>query len=810
MLHDIRYALREFQRAPAFTLTAVAVLAIGIGANTAVFSFISTLLLKSLTIADSDRVVQLMRRNQRFNLYCVGPSDLVAWGRLTQILEDVTGYSYVPDELNLNGGDAPEQISAEHVSRQYFHLFGARPAFGRFFTPDEERSGAGRFVVLSYGLWQRRFGSDPTLIGKPIRLSGDPYTVLGVTSVGFQGDRSAELWLPLQADATRTDTVCSLWGAGRLKPGVTLGQAQAALKIAAEEYKRVFPVKTSYIGLAAMPDEVSYTAEPMESIVTGDVRPALAVLLAAVGCVLLIGCANVASLLLVRAIARAREIAIRSALGANRIRIVRQLLTEGVILSLAGGALGMLLAAVSIHALPAIQPMAIARIGPAPKRIALDGAVLIGTAMLSVLTGILFGLFPALNASRVDLSNALKEGGAGAGGGRRRLRGILVTAEVALSVMLLIAAGLMIRSFLALRSEALGFDSHNVLVVNTAITGSRFGRIDSIANIVRQTEERLHAIPGVEAVSAEDSVPLLPNLSRAFVIRGVSGGSTWRAVTPGYFSVFRIPLISGRGFLESDDARSRHVVVINQALARTYWRGQNPIGRFLEFISPTAIPAEVVGVVADAREVSRRESPVPVVYVPLSQVDDRFLDSLRIWLQSLSWTIRTGVAPGAIVPQIQQQIRDVAGLPAGAIRPMDEIVAASATHEASQTTLLSAFALVAMLLAVVGLYGMLAYSAQQRRYEFGIRLALGADPAHLSRVILWQGMKSAAAGILIGIAGAFALTRLLRALLFAVNPADPLVFTIVPILLLSVALVATYLPARRVSAIDPAVVMRCE
>jgi putative ABC transport system permease protein len=590
MWHDIRYALREFQRAPAFTLTAVAVLAIGIGANAAVFSFVNTLLLKSLTVADPDRVVQLMRRNQRFNLYCVGPSDLVAWEHLTSILEDVTGYSYVPDEMNLNSGDAPEQIPAEHVSQRYFHLFGARLAFGRFFTPDEERPGAGRFVVLSFGLWQRRFGSDPKLLGKPIRLGGDPYTVVGVASAGFEGDRSAELWLPLQADATRTDTVCSLWGAGRLKPGVTLAQAQAALKIAAEEYKRTFPVKTSYIGLAAMPDEVTYTAEPMERIVTGDIRPALAVLLAAVGCVLLIGCTNVASLLLVRATARAREIVIRSALGANRIRIVRQLLTESMILSLAGGALGVFLAVVCTRALPAIQPMAIARIGPAPKRIALDGVVLGWTGMLSVLTGILFGLLPALNASRVDLSNALKEGGAGSCGGRRRLRGILVTAEMALSAMLLIAAGLMIRSFLALRSEALGFDSHNVLVVNTAITGSRFARIDSIANTVRQTEERLRAIPGVEAVSAEDSVPLLPNLGRAFVIDGTSGGSTWRAVTPGYFSVFRIPLIAGRGFLDSDNASSPRVVVINQALARTYWRGQNPIDRILEFTSRPPSP----------------------------------------------------------------------------------------------------------------------------------------------------------------------------------------------------------------------------
>jgi putative ABC transport system permease protein len=378
--------------------------------------------------------------------------------------------------------------------------------------------------------------------------------------------------------------------------------------------------------------------------------------------------------------------------------------------------------------------------------------------------------------------------------------------------MLLIAAGLVIRSFLALESAPLGFDSRNVLVVNTAITGSRFDRIDTIANMVRQTEERLRAIPGVDAVSAGDSVPLLPNLSRAFVIAGVPGGSTWRAVTPKYFSVFRIPVIAGRSFLDSDNARSPRVVVINQAMARRYWPNKNPIGQTLDFTNAgTREPdAEVIGMVADAREISRRDPPGPVVYVPLSQVDDGFLDSVRIWLQSLSWTIRTGVPSGALIPRIQQQIRDAAGLPAGSVRAMDEIVAGSAAHEASQTTLLSAFALVALLLAAVGLHGMLAYSAQQRRYEFGIRLALGADPAHLRRFILWQGVKSAAVGIPIGIAGAFALSRLLRAQLFAVSPADPFVFTGVPLLLGLVVVVTSYLAARRVSAIDPARVMKCE
>jgi putative ABC transport system permease protein len=813
MFHDIRYALRGFRRTPAFTLTAIAVLAIGIGANSAVFSVVNTMLLKSVTVPEHDRVVQLMRRNQRFDLYCVGARDLMVWGRQTQILEDVTGYSYVPDEINLAGADAAEQISAEHVSQHYFHLFGARPALGRFFTPDEDRPGAGNFVVLSHGLWQRRFGSDPKLIGKSILLGGDPYTVVGVAGGDFRGDRSAELWFPLQADAAPTDSVCSLWGAGRLKPGVTLEQAKAALKIVAEEYKRTFPVKTTYIGLAAMPAEVTYTAEPMERIVTGDVRPALLVLLAAVGCVLLIGCANVANLLLVRATGRGREIAIRTSVGARRGRIVRQLLTESVILSLAGGALGVLLAAICIRALPAFEPMAIARIGPVPQRVALDGAVLGWTVMLSVLTGVLFGLVPALYASRVDLNRMLKEGGTHAGGGRQRVRGALVTAEVALSVILLITAGLLIRSFSALRSVDLGFDPHDVLVVTTAVTGNRFERPSAMKNMVERTEDRLRAIPGVEAISAEDSVPLLPNLGRSFVIGTREGGSRWRAVTPGYFPVFRIPVVEGRGFLKSDDARSPRVVVINQALARRYWREQNPIGQTLEFTNIEGVrepSAKVIGVVADVREIDLKDPPEPVVYVPFCQVDDGFLDAMRVWIQSLSWTIRTRVAPATLIPRIQQEVRDASGLPIGNPRRMDELVAASTAHDAAQTMLLGAFALVAILLAAVGLHGMLAYSAQQRRLEFGIRLALGATPAQLFSIILLQGMKSAGAGILIGWGGAFGLTRIMHSLLFGVKPADPLVFTAVPVLLGLLALLASYGTARRIIAMNPSVVMRYE
>lgn len=470
----------------------------------------------------------------------------------------------MPEKLNLSSGGAPEQISAERVSRQYFRLFGARTAVGRIFTGEEDRSRAGKFVVISYGLWQRRFGGDRNIEGKSVLLGNELYTIVGVLEAGFRGDRAVDLWLPLQADPSSREG-CSLWGAGRLKPGITLARAKTALRFAAEEYKRRYPVKSTFLGEAAMPDQVTYTAEPMESIVAGDVRPALLLLLAAVGCVLLIGCANIANLLLVRGVGRGREIAIRRALGAGRSRIMRQLLTESVLLSLMGGAAGLVVGAIAVRALPPLESMNIPRIGPSPREINLDGLVLAVTAALSLITGFLFGLMPAWQVSGTDLNQMFKQGVGAAGGRPHRLRGVFVTGEVALSVMLLAAAGLMIRSFLVVQGGSTGFDSRNVLVLETAIAGSGFDHVTDISTIVRKMMDRLAALPGVEGVSAEDSVPLLPNLGRAFTINGQPGGSRWRLVTPGYFGVFRIPIIEGRGLRESDDGHAPRVVLVNQA-----------------------------------------------------------------------------------------------------------------------------------------------------------------------------------------------------------------------------------------------------
>lgn len=798
----MRFAIRRLRRNPAFTLTALAVLAVGIGANTAVFSVVNTMLLKPLAAPQPGRIVQLMRRNQRFDLYCVAVADLFAWQAQTQILEDVSAYSYVPDKLSLTG-DTPEQISAEHVSRNYFHLFGARTAVGRVFTAEEDQPRAGNFVVLSGGLWQRRYATDPRIAGKTILLGNDPYKVVGVLDPAFRGDRSVDVWLPLQADPAST-AGCSLWGAGRLKPGVALPRAKAALRVAAEEFKRRYPAHPAFLGEAAMPAEVTYTAEPMQSIVTGDMRPALELLLGAVACVLLIGCANIAGLLLVNNARRSREIAVRSALGASRSRIIRQLLGESLGLSLAGGVFGLLIGVLVIKLLPPLEPMNIPRIGPGARPVVLDGAVLALAAFLSILTGVFCGLLPAVQASRADLFQQLKPR-------RTHLRGILVTAEIALSVTLLAGAGLMARSFLALRSQTMGFDARRVLVFETALTGPSFDRIAGFTAIRRKVEESLRAIPGVEEVSAQDSVPLLPNLGRALDIEGRLAGSRWRAVTSGYFAVFRIPVLAGRGFRSTDDSHSAPVVMINQTLARQYWPGRNPVGRTISFLDQSGArepAAEIVGVVADAREVDLKGPSEPVVYVPLDQVNDRFLASMRVWLQSLMWSIRTRTAPGSILEKIPGAIRSASGLPVGRIRPMEQIVASSMARDAGQAELLAAFAFVAILLAAIGLHGMLAYSVEQRIFEFGVRLAVGADASQLRRMVLFDGMRYAGVGILIGSGGAFVLARLLRALLFGVTQFDPVVFVSIPVLLGLVTLLAGYLPSRRISAIDPATALR--
>jgi putative ABC transport system permease protein len=810
---DLKYALRMFRQSPGFIAAAVSALALGIGANTAIFSVVNTVLLKPLAFPEPDRIVALMTSGPQGNFAVASVPKYNTWRRQTQVLEDVSAYDQGGPGLNLSGGDRPEQVQGIHVSCEFFHLFGAQAALGRTFTRAEDRPGGANVVVLSNGLWQRRFGGDPAITGKAIVLGGELYSVIGVLAPNFAFDPPADIYLPFQADPNSTNQGHYFRAAARLKPGVSLSAAQAALHLAGEAFKRTYP--------NAMDPKSSFTAQPLQQLMVRNVRTALLVLLGAVACVLLIACANVANLLLARATSRSREIAIRAAIGAGRSRIVRQLLTESLLLALVGGLLGLAIGAGGVRALLAVNPGNIPRIGPEGAAVTLDWTVLAFTLALSLVTGVLFGLVPALHASRADLNSTLKEAGTRSGSGLRqnKARGLLVIGEMALAIVLLVGAGLLIRTFAALRSVAPGFDPHNVLTMETSLTGTQYDRTAAIAAMTRQALERIHAIPGVEAAAASSYLPLQGGLGLGFVIEGrpltsgpSHGSAAWNYVTWRFFDVFKIPIVRGRGFTERDDAAGQPVVIINEALAKKYWKNENPIGHRLIIgggMGPAfrQAPREIVGVVGDARDGGLNNDPFPATFIPLAQVPDSYT-VLNNRFMPLSWVVRTRVAPFSLAAPIQRAFQDAADLPVAHVRSMDQIVIQSTSRDRFNTLLLAIFAAVAILLSSIGLYGLIAYSVEQRTLEFGIRLALGADFPLLRNMVVRQAMALAAAGIGVGIAAAYGLTRLMATLLYGVKPTDPLVFASVTILLAGIALVASYIPARRALQVDPVVALR--
>jgi predicted permease len=810
---DLKHAFRMLRQSPGFTATAVSALALGIGANTAIFSVINTVLLKPLAFPEPERIVSLMNSSPQGSFPAASVPKYNTWRRQTQVLEDIAAFDTGGPGLNLGGGDHPEQLKGIHVSYEFFHLFGAQAAIGRTFTAEEDRPRGGNVIVLSNGLWHRRFGADPNLVGKPLTLGGESYTVIGVLTPSFTFDPLPDLYMPFQADPNSTNQGHYFRVAARLKPGVSLNAAKAALNLSGEEYKRRYP--------GTLGPKTTFTVEPLQQLMVRDVRTALFVLLGAVGCVLLIACANVASLLLARATGRSREIAIRAAIGAGRGRIVRQLLTESVLLSMVGGVLGLFLGTLGVRALLAVNPGDIPRIGPDGSAVALDWTVMGFTLLLSLVTGILFGLVPAMQASRADLNITLKETGARGGSGLRqnKARGVLVMVEMALAIVLLIGAGLLIRTFSALHNVAPGFDPHNVLTMDTSLTGSHFDRTAAIDLMTRQALDRIHAIPGVEAAAATSYLPLEGGLGLGFRIEGRPltdgqdhGGAGWNYVTARFFDVFKISIVRGRGFTERDNAAGQPVVVINQALARKYWKDGDPIGHRLiigagmgpDFAQP---PREIVGIAEDARDGGLNNDPQPETFVPLAQVGDAYM-ALNNRFMPLSWVVRTKVAPFSVSAPIQRAFQDAADLPAAHIRSMDQIVIGSTARDRFNTLGLGIFAAVAILLASIGLYGLMAYSVEQRTLEFGIRLALGADFPALRNMIVRQAMTVAGAGIVVGLAAAYGLTRLMASLLYSVTPTDPVVFGTVTVVFTGVAFLASYLPARRALLVDPVVALR--
>jgi len=804
-------------RAPGFTIAALAALALGIGATTAIFSVINTVLLKPLTYPDSDRIVRFLLNTPNGIDYGGSPTRYNILREQTQAFQDIAAYEFNGTGVNLTGGSQPEPVHAIHATANYFHFFGASIIQGRTFTAEEDRPHGAYVALISYGLWQRRFGGDRSIVGKSIPLSGVPHTVVGIVGRSFttEFDTPTDIWLPFQIDPNSVDHGRFFDMAGRLRPGITIDIANAQLALATRQFHEKFP------NMAGPRDQ--FMVRPLRDAMVLDVRPSLLVLAGAVSLVLLIASANVANLLLVRATGRKREIAIRAAVGAGRSRIIRQLLTESLLLSLTGGALGLALGMAGIRVLLAINPGNIPRIGPHGELVAMDWRVLSFTLVVALGTGILFGLFPALVASRTDLNTSLKEnsGRSGTGAHSNTTRSLLVTGEVALALILLIGSALLIRTFVALRSVKPGLDPHNVLTLRMSLSGPRLERSKQVNNLVRDGVQRLEALPGVTRAAATYMVPLEGMFGVPFNIVGrtpASGrydGRGWIAASPGYFDVFRIPLTRGRLFNDRDDGAGALVAIINQAFVHKFWPKGEPLGERLilgrgygpEFEEPAR---QIVGIVGDVRNFGLNADPAPVVYIPFAQVTDG-LTALASRAARLAWMVRTQSNPAQLSAAIQNQLQQASGgLPSASIRTMDEVVSQSTATEDFNALLMSIFGCTAIVLAAIGVYGLMAYSVAQRTQEIGIRMALGAETAGIRNRLIAQGMRLAVIGIAIGVACSFGLAHLLESFLFGVKPLDPLVFTLAPAILAVVALFAICIPARRATRIDPITALRCE
>jgi putative ABC transport system permease protein len=817
LLKDLKHSFRMFWQSRGFTAAAVAALALGIGANTAIFSVVNAVLLKPVPFPDPDRVMMLMNSTSQGTFPGASPTKFAHWREQSSVLQDVAAFR--TGVINYSGGGFPEQFQSSQVSADYFRLFGAPVVLGRTFTAQEDLPGGEQVVVLSDGFWKRRFGGDAGIIGKTISLSGNPATVIGVIGPTFdmrEFGPAPDLWVPFQLDPQTKDQGHYFQVAARLKPGVKLEQARARLKISGEEFRRKFPLTNA---------DLSFSVDPIREAVVSNVRTSLLVLLGAVAFVLLIACANVANLLLARAVGRRREIAIRVAVGAGRGRIIRQLLTESVLLSLAGAVVGLAVGMAGIRALLSVNTANLPRVGKEGSLVGLDWRVLAFTVGIAVFTGVVFGLIPALQASRPDLSATLKESSGRSGTGLRqnKARTLLVIVEVALAVVLLVGSALLIRTSMALREVNPGFNTEHVLTMRMSLTGPRFEKSAGVDQLVREGLERLRGLPGVLGAAATCCVPLEGGYGLPFRIIGrpldgnipVHGGGQWLTISQEYFDVFRIPLIRGRAFNDRDVSNSEPAVIINQSMAQKFWPKEDPLGEKILIGGGTMReleaerPRQIVGIVSDVRDSGLNRNPQPTMYIANAQVPDA-LNALNVRITPMAWVVRTRVEPYSLSSAIQEQLRQVSGLPVSDVRTMDEVVSRSISRQRFNMWLMTVFGVAALLLAAIGIYGLMAYSVTQRTQEIGIRLALGAESGVVRNMVVGQGMLLALIGVGVGIAAAFGLSRLIASLLYGVKASDPVVFVGVPLMLSAVALLAVWLPARRASRIDPIVALRYE
>ena len=802
---DLRYAGRGLVRDPLFAAAAVLALALGIGATTAVFSVVNAVLLRPLAYADPDRLVVVLHRGTD----PVSPANFLDWRRQASALTRLAAAeSWSP---NLSGVDEPETVKGLRVTADLLPMLGVRPLLGRTFTSAVGTPGQERVVVLGHSLWRRRFGADLEVLGRSVTLDGEAHVVVGVMPRGFAFPpfwaTGAELWAPLAfGDRAASRRAQSLRLFARVAPGATVDQARAEMAAITARLDRDDPGTNRDV-----------VVRPLEDAVVGNVRPSLRVLLGAVGFVLLIACANVAHMLLARAAGRHREVALRAALGATRGRLIRQFLTESVVLALAGGVGGILLALASIRLLAALAPADIPRI----DSVGVDGAVLAFAAAVSVLTGLLFGLAPALQASAGEVSEALKEGARGTEGRRRqRLRSLLVASEIALALVLSAGAGLMIRSFVALQAIDPGFDPRGVLTMVVSVAGAEAGAPGRRAAFYEELVRRVRTLPGVRSASAINHLPLAGDIwgmrfhvqGRPLPRPGERTRAAYRVVFPGYFETMRIPILRGREVAETDRLDAPGVVVINEWLAERHWPGEDPVGKRLTLDDPGENPTwlTVVGVARNAVRSEWAASPEEELFVPFLQTRS-YLERMSTGFAYLTLVVRTSGDPATLASPIRRAVASLdRGAPVSQVQTMEQVVAASTAGPRFHLLLLGAFAGVAVLLAALGIHGVMSYTVSRRTNEIGIRMALGARPADVRWLIVGHGMLVALGGAVVGLAGALGLTRLMSSLLYGVGASDPATFLAVSLLLGAVALTASYIPARRATRIDPLTALRCE
>jgi putative ABC transport system permease protein len=818
MVADLRYALRTCRRSPGFTLVAVLTLAVGIGANTAIFSLVDAVFLTPLPYPDPSRLVLFMTTAPEGDFPHASQAKFNTWRTLASTFDSIAAFDI--RLINIPAGDRFDRVMVGKVSADFFSLFGARMQAGRAFSAAEDAPGGTRVAVISDAFWAQRFQRGNG-IGQALRLNGESYVIVGILQPTFEAgiitnlhDSGPDIYVPLQIDPASTDLAASFYVAGHVRSSVSLSEAQSRVAATAADLRRRFP--------AVIRQGDGVTVHPYQTLLRRSDRAPLLLLSGAVALVLLIACANLANLMLARGAARTREIAVRAALGATRRRLVRQLLTESLLLAAVGGVGGFLLGWMAIDAVIALRGPAITRIGLTDHGVPIRVGILIFTSAVSIVSLLAFGLWPAMIASRVDLGRRMNDAASDRGTGRRqrRLGGMLTAAELGIAVVLLIGAGLLIRTFANLGRVHTGFDIHDVLALQ--VTGDPRGRTTSeVARAIRTGQARLRAIPGVIDATVSCCPPIdvgNRDVTLRYIIEGRSldgpyhGMGGWRPVAPGYFETLKIPVLRGRTFTDRDSLDAPGVVIINQAMADKWWPHGDAIGKRVTlgkgiggaWDEPSR---EIVGIAANVRDVALDQEPQPANYVPIGQLTD----GVSAWLDEVTWLVRTEGAAGSLRARIAKALQEASGgMPVTTVGELETLIGRSTARAAFRMWLMGAFASIALLLAAIGVYGVMAYAVRQRTREIGIRIAIGAEPRDVTRMVVLGSLRYSLVGIVAGVACAVWVSRLVTAFLFGITPWDPIAFAIAVIVLTVVAVAAAWIPARRAARIDPLLALRAE